>query len=44
MASASVRLSNARLKHDLGINLRYPDCHGWIAERLGVTEELEVMA
>ncbi|MFP4437351.1 MAG: NAD-dependent epimerase/dehydratase family protein [Chloroflexaceae bacterium] len=44
MASASVRLSNARLKHDLEIDLRYSDCRGWIAERLDVTEELEVMA
>ncbi len=42
MASASVRLSNARLKHDLQLSLRYPDCRRWIDERLGVPQELEL--
>lgn len=42
MSSASVRLSNARLKHDLGVELRYPNCRIWIEERLGVLEEQEV--
>lgn len=34
MAAASARLSNARLKHDLGIELRYPSLHYWLDERL----------
>ena len=43
MASASVRLSNARLKHDLGMRLRHPSVRGWLAERLGRAEpELEL--
>lgn len=36
MLSASTRLSNARLKHDLGVTLRYPSYRAWIDERLGV--------
>ena len=43
MASASVRLSNARLKHDLGMRLRHPSVRGWLAERLSRAEpELEL--
>lgn len=38
MASASARLSNARLKHDLQFELRYPSYHAWLDERLGVEE------
>jgi nucleoside-diphosphate-sugar epimerase len=34
MASASVRLSNARLKHDLGIALRYPSYRTWLDEQM----------
>jgi nucleoside-diphosphate-sugar epimerase len=44
MASASVRLSNARLKHDLEVPLRYPNCRYWIEGRMGVAEEIEVVA
>ncbi|WP_322513638.1 NAD-dependent epimerase/dehydratase family protein [Chloroflexus sp.] len=32
--TASVRLSNARMHHDLGIELRYPSLRYWIDERL----------
>ncbi len=32
--TASVRLSNARMRHDLGIDLRYPSIRYWIDERL----------
>ncbi len=45
---ASVRMSNARLKHDLGIALRYPSYRTWLDERLGeerpVKQVLEAMA
>jgi nucleoside-diphosphate-sugar epimerase len=40
--TASVRLSNTRLKHDLNLELRYPSYHTWLAERLGEPLELEV--
>jgi nucleoside-diphosphate-sugar epimerase len=40
--TASVRLCNARLKHDLQLELRYPSYHTWLTERLGVPLELEV--
>jgi nucleoside-diphosphate-sugar epimerase len=30
MASASVRLSNRRLKHDLALDLRYPSLRAWL--------------
>lgn len=32
--TASVRLSNARMRHDLGIELHYPGLRYWIEERL----------
>lgn len=32
--TSSVRLSNARMHHDLGIELRYPSLRYWIDERL----------
>ncbi|MCG8349120.1 MAG: NAD-dependent epimerase/dehydratase family protein [Chloroflexales bacterium] len=41
--SASVRLSNARLKHDLDLELRYPSYRSWLDERLGIAEELEAV-
>jgi nucleoside-diphosphate-sugar epimerase len=41
--SASVRLSNARLKHDLGLELRYPNYHAWLDEQLGIAQELETV-
>jgi nucleoside-diphosphate-sugar epimerase len=42
MLSASVRLANHRLKHDLALNLRYPSLRTWLDERLPVEEELSV--
>jgi hypothetical protein len=33
MASASTRLSNRRLKEELGITLRYPGFREWLDER-----------
>jgi len=42
MLSASARLSNARLKHDLGLALRYPSFRKWLDERLGVEEAVAV--
>jgi nucleoside-diphosphate-sugar epimerase len=41
MASASARLSNARIKHDLNMMLRYPGFRTWLAERLADTAPLE---
>ncbi len=32
--TSSVRMSNARMRHDLGIELRYPSLRYWIDERL----------
>lgn len=40
--TASVRLDNSRLKHDLGVALRYPSVRAWLDERLPVAEELAV--
>lgn len=39
MLSASVRLDNSRLKHDLPLNLRYPSMLAWLDERLPVEQE-----
>ncbi|MCU0492710.1 MAG: NAD-dependent epimerase/dehydratase family protein [Chloroflexaceae bacterium] len=39
--TASVRLDNARIKHDLQLELRYPSYRHWLDERLGV-QELEL--
>lgn len=36
--TASVRLSNARLKHDLGLELRYPSYYVWLHERLNAAQ------
>jgi nucleoside-diphosphate-sugar epimerase len=38
MASASARLSNARIKHDLDMTLRYPSFRAWLDERLAPLE------
>lgn len=42
MLSASARLSNARLKHDLAVALRYPSYRHWLDERLGVESAVGV--
>jgi nucleoside-diphosphate-sugar epimerase len=41
MASASARLSNARIKHDLDMTLRYPSFRSWLDERLAPATPLE---
>ncbi|MEP7189745.1 MAG: NAD-dependent epimerase/dehydratase family protein, partial [Roseiflexaceae bacterium] len=38
MASASARLSNARIKHDLALTLRYPSFRAWLDQRLAPLE------
>lgn len=38
--SASVRLDNRRLKHDLGLKLRYPSPRAWLDERLPLEERV----
>jgi nucleoside-diphosphate-sugar epimerase len=38
--SASTRLSNTRLKHDLGLTMRYPSYHSWLASRVEIPQEL----
>jgi nucleoside-diphosphate-sugar epimerase len=35
MSAASVRLDNARLKHDLALDLRYPSYRTWLDQQLG---------
>jgi nucleoside-diphosphate-sugar epimerase len=40
MASASVRMSNARLKHDLGLEPVYPTYQTWLDEKLAVEEDM----
>jgi nucleoside-diphosphate-sugar epimerase len=42
MVTASVRLDTSRLKHDLGITLRYPSLRAWLDERLPVEETVAV--
>ncbi|NTW97481.1 MAG: NAD-dependent epimerase/dehydratase family protein [Oscillochloris sp.] len=42
--TASTRLSNARLKHDLGLQLRYPSYQHWLDERLAVSQETAIGA
>src|SRR4051794_28823223 len=46
MASASARLSNARIKHDLALTLCYPSFRAWLDQRLApvVALEREVIA
>jgi hypothetical protein len=41
MASASARLSNARIKHDLDMTLRYPSFRAWLDQRLAPAAPLE---
>jgi nucleoside-diphosphate-sugar epimerase len=41
MASASARLSNARIKHDLDLTLRYPSFRAWLDQRLAPAVPLE---
>jgi len=40
--TASVRLDNRRLRHDLGLNLRYPSLRTWLDERLPVEAAVAV--
>ncbi|NTV62614.1 MAG: NAD-dependent epimerase/dehydratase family protein [Oscillochloris sp.] len=42
MLTASARLSNARLKHDLALTLHYPSYYDWIDEQLPVTQEVAI--
>ncbi|GAB4427896.1 MAG: NAD-dependent epimerase/dehydratase family protein [Chloroflexi bacterium OHK40] len=42
--SASVRLDNRRLKHDLALTLRYPSIRAWLDERLPVDEVIALGA
>lgn len=42
MISASTRLGNARIKHDLGLELTYPSYSIWLDERLGIEEAVAV--
>ena len=45
MSAASVRLSNQRMKEELGIELRYPHFGAWVDEQLGEpVEELKALA
>jgi nucleoside-diphosphate-sugar epimerase len=41
MASASTRMSNQRLKHELKIRLHYPSFREWLDERLGEGRAIE---
>jgi nucleoside-diphosphate-sugar epimerase len=41
MASASTRLSNARIKQELGVKLHYPSFRVWLDERLGAQPMIE---
>jgi len=41
MASASTRLSNRRIRQELGMQLRYPSFRNWLAERLGEPQLVE---
>ena len=43
MASASARLSNARIKHDLDMTLRYPSFRVWLDQRLAPLEREAVV-
>lgn len=40
MASASVRMTNERLKHDLGLELCYPNYQTWLDEKLAVEADM----
>lgn len=41
MASSSARMSNQRLKHELGITLRYPSFQAWLDEVFDIAAGLE---
>jgi hypothetical protein len=41
MASASTRLSNQRIKQELGMQLRYPSFRDWLDERLDESQLAE---
>ena len=41
MASASTRMSNARLRQELQVRLRYPSVRAWLDERLGEERVIE---
>jgi hypothetical protein len=41
MASASARLSNQRIKQELGLTLRYPCFRDWLEERLAAVDSIE---
>ncbi len=41
MAAMSARMSNRRLRNDLGIDLRYPSVHTWLDEQFGAASETE---
>jgi nucleoside-diphosphate-sugar epimerase len=41
MASASARLSNERIKHDLDVTLRYPNFRAWLDQRLAPASPVE---
>jgi nucleoside-diphosphate-sugar epimerase len=41
MASASARISNARIKHDLKLSLSYPSFRAWLDQRLPQPDQLE---
>jgi nucleoside-diphosphate-sugar epimerase len=41
MASASTRLSNARITQELGVKLHYPSFRTWLDERLGEQSAIE---
>jgi hypothetical protein len=41
MASASTRLSNERIKQELGVKLHYPSFRTWLDERLGEQSVIE---
>jgi nucleoside-diphosphate-sugar epimerase len=43
MSSASARLSNARIKHDLDMTLRYPNFRVWLDQRLAPLEREAVV-
>ncbi len=42
--TASVRLDNRRLRHDLGLSLRYPSLRAWLDERLPLEVAVAVSA
>jgi nucleoside-diphosphate-sugar epimerase len=42
VSAASVRMSNARMKHDLEVELRFPSYRLWLDERLGIEQAVGV--